>query len=279
MERDLYMFFPQWQGSGPSDDLWAAAQALRRELPSILFQEVPVSLEPIRGITNGVQGGDAIQRQLMAQRRFIEAASPERIFTLGGDCSVEIVPVSWLNERCGGSLAVIWLDAHGDLNSPSTSASHHFHGMPLRFLLSDGGRFSEAFQCSRLAPSQVALAGVRELDPPEAHFIQESGIPVFDVGTLEADPGSPARWALRQGLRDIYLHLDLDVLEPAEFPHLKCPSPGGLRVETLLSVIGSLKRECQVAGFSVLEFTRIQSGRGLADVKRILEAGIGDWLP
>ena len=279
MEQDLHMFFPQWQGSGPSTELWVAAQDLRRELTSIPFREVPVSLEPIQGSTDGILGGDAIRRQLQAQHRLIQEASPERIFTLGGDCSIEIVPVSWLNRRYGGNLAVIWLDAHGDLNSPITSTSKHFHGMPLRFLLGEGGPFTEPFQFSRITPAQVVLAGVRELDPPEEQFIQQSGIPVLRVDELEADPGLLARYVRRQGMAEIYLHVDLDVLEPVAFPCLKCPAPGGMQIDTLLSVIGSLKRECHVVGFSVLEFTRIPSGRGLTDMKRLLAMGIGDWLP
>lgn len=278
MGHDLFSFFPQWQGSGLSTELWTAAQDLRRQFPSLPFQEIPVSLEPIQDMTDGILGGEAIRSQLQAQRQYIQEAAPERIFTLGGDCSVEIAPVSWLNQRHNGSLAVLWLDAHGDLNSPATSTSRLFHGMPLRFLLGEGGAFAESFQFSRLTPSQVILAGTRELDPPESQFIQESGIQLLRVDELEADPSLLTRWALRQGLQDVYLHVDLDVLEPAEFPYLKCPAPGGMRIDTLLSVIGSLKQECRVVGFSVLEFTQIQDARGIADLKRIFEAGCGDWL-
>ncbi len=279
MKQDLFVFFPQWQGSGPSTELWTGAQALRQRLPSIPFQEIPVSLVPILGITHGILGYEAILRQQQEEHRLVAEVNPERIFSLGGDCSIEIVPVSWLNCRYDGKLAVIWLDAHGDLNSPETSSSKHFHGMPLRFLLGGGGPFAESFCFSHLCPSQVVMAGVRELDAPEDRFIRNSRIQVFTVGEIEADPGLIARHIIRRGMRDVYLHIDLDVLDPMEFPYLKCPAPGGMRIETLLSVISSIKTDCNAVGLSILEYTQIQGDQGLTDIKRIIEAGIGDWMP
>jgi arginase len=278
MTHDSFVFFPQWQGSGLSTELWAAAQALRPHLPSIPFREVPVALDPIQRSSHGILGHEAILAQQQEAARLIIEENPERIFSLGGDCSIEIVPVSWLNRRYDEKLAVIWLDAHGDLNSPESSPSGHFHGMPLRYLLGAAGPFTDGFQFSKLHPSQVVLAGVRELDAPESRFIQESSIMVCSVEAIEADPGVIGRHVLQQGLREAYLHIDLDVLEPTEFPHLKCPTAGGLRIETLLSVIGSIKSTCHTVGFSILEYTRIQGGQGLADINRIIQAGIGDWV-
>jgi arginase len=279
MKGDLFVCYPQWQGSGPSKALWEAAQHLRQHFPAIPFRDIPVAVEPLTQSRNGIAGSETILKQQQSEYRLVTAEDPQRVFSLGGDCSIEIVPVSWLNGRYDGRLAVIWLDAHGDLNSPETSSSQHFHGMPLRFLLGSGGPFADSFCRSRLEPTQLVMAGVRELDPPEARFIQEAGIQVFTVGDIEADPRLIGRQVLQHGRRCVYLHIDLDVLEPTEFPYLKCPAPGGMRIETLLEVIHSLKTDCEVVGFSVLEFTRIQGSQGLADIRRIVEAGIGDWLP
>jgi arginase len=279
VKQDLFVFFPQWQGSGLSADLWAGAHALRRYLPTIPFQEIAVPLDLNLPFAHGILGFEAILAQQQEAYRLIAEHAPDRIFSLGGDCGIEIVPVSWLNSRHGGQLTVVWLDAHGDLNTPESSPSHHFHGMPLRFLLGAGGPAFESSCFSTLNPSQVVMAGVRELDQPEDQFIQESGIQVFTVADITADPGLIARHVIRQGMRNVYLHIDLDILEPGEFPYLKCPAPGGLRITTLLSVIDSLKIECDVVGFSILEYTRIKEGQGLTDILRIIEAGVGDWLP
>src|SRR4029078_8119073 len=66
--------------------------------------------------------------------------APDRILSIGGTCGTELAPVAYLNERWGGRMAVLWLDAHADLNPPASSPSGHFHGMVLRTLLGDGPR-------------------------------------------------------------------------------------------------------------------------------------------
>ena len=65
----------------------------------------------------------------------LRASAPDIVVTVGGTCGVEAAPVAYLNERYDGNLAVVWFDGHGDLNSPATSPSGHFHGMVLRTLL------------------------------------------------------------------------------------------------------------------------------------------------
>ena len=264
--KTLFAFFPQWQGSGPSPELWAGAQELRRRLPGFLFREVPVSLDPVSGITNGILGYEAILRQQQEAYRLVLNETPERIFSLGGDCGIEIVPVSWLNRRYDGQLAVIWLDAHGDLNTPETSPSKHFHGMPLRTLLEEAPHPFSDVAFSRIQPSQVMLAGVRDLDPAEHRFIQESGIPLFGVEALTADPSLPARLVLARGMHKVYLHVDLDVLDPSQFPNVKCPVAEGLSFETLRSVIRSCRAECHVVGGSILEFVEGRNDAGLLEL-------------
>jgi arginase len=275
MSGDLCLFFPQWQGSGPDTGLWAGAQALRRALPAVPFQEVAVSLEPVPAPVQGILGLEAILPQQREARRLIEEAAPDRIFSLGGDCGIEITPVSWLHRRYGEELAIVWLDAHGDLNSPDSSPSAHFHGMPLRFLLEpDAGPF-QPIRFSRPRPSQVLLAGTRDLDAPESRFIRENAIQISGVHEIEADPSQPCRWALKRNLRKVYLHIDLDVLDPGAFPNLKCPAPGGLRLETLRSVIRHFQQDCQIVGFSIVEYLQGPDAMGPSKVGDLVQEYLG----
>src|SRR5262249_62416121 len=92
--------------------------------------------------------------------------------------------------RRHGRIAVVWLDAHGDLNTPESSPSGNPWGMPLRMLV-DGGD---------VAPRDVTLLGARNLDPPEVEFIAEAGI----------------RQELGELPEQIYVALDCDVIEPGE---------------------------------------------------------------
>lgn len=271
----MFLRFPQWQGAGPVPDLLRAVWELEPHLKDVPFTDIPVSESLISPAIDGVLGAEDLVRQLRAARAAIAAANPERIFTLGGDCSVDLAPIDHLRQRYGNELAVVWLDAHGDLNTAASSPSGHFHGMPLRMLLEGHPVWTSA----PLAPQHVVLAGVRDLDPPEAHFVQQAGLISISVGAMEAPPACLAEEVAKRACRAVYVHIDLDVLDPAAFESLKCPTPAGLRLETLLAVIGHLKAQCHVVGVSVLEFTPLHRTSDVDAVLRILQAAIGDWLP
>ena len=100
-------------------------------------------------------------------------------------------------------LALVWLDAHGDLNTPATSPSGNAWGMPLRMIVDAG----------MVKPENVALIGARNLDPPEETFIAESGI--------HTGPD-----AVDRALEDcscVYVAFDVDSLDPGEITP-SCPS-------------------------------------------------------
>ncbi len=135
----LNLLFPQWQGSGNTKELFHGAKLIENHFcEKINFAEVIVSTETKNEIQNGIYAYSSIVKQLNKAYNIIDVESPEKILTIGGDCGVELAPVSFLNSKYSNDLAVIWFDAHGDLNIPEKSLSHHFHGMPLRALLGDG---------------------------------------------------------------------------------------------------------------------------------------------
>ena len=133
---------------------------------------------------------------------------PERPLVLGGCCCAHVGAVEGLAARFG-RLAVVWLDAHGDLNTPETSPSGNPWGMPLRMLL-DGGA---------VAPDDVVLVGARNLDPAEAEFIAASGLHTGSEGVARALEGADA----------LYVALDADALQPSEVASFM-PEPGGIEL-------------------------------------------------
>ncbi|MCM3082100.1 arginase family protein [Brevibacillus invocatus] len=164
-----------------------------------------------------------ILQQLKEAARVISEAKPGAIFTIGGDCGIEVAPVSYLNQIYDGDLAVVWLDAHGDLDTPSTSPSKLFHGMPLRALLGQGDE-EILKQCfSTLSVDQVILAGVRDLDEPEESYIQQSSMRVWTVKQLEEGSSELIEWINMRGFSHVYIHVDLDVLDPGHFPFYHVP--------------------------------------------------------
>jgi arginase len=157
---------------------------------------------------------------LAEQTLEIASELPDRPLVLGGCCCSHVGVVEGLASR-HDRLAVVWLDAHGDLNTPATSPSGNAWGMPLRMLI-DGGA---------VAPRDVALVGARNLDPPEEDFIAESG--------LHAGADAVAR--ATEDVDCVYVALDVDVLDPAEAAPFM-PEPGGptvAEVEALLSELAA----------------------------------------
>ncbi|MEL7331242.1 MAG: arginase family protein [Cyanobacteria bacterium J06560_2] len=255
LDSTLNLFFPQWQGCG-NLGLYRGATLLRQVLdPAKSFAEIPVSSAYSLAVTQNILGLSQISTQLQAACSCIQHKNPARIFTIGGDCGVEIAPVSFLNQKYGRSLAVIWLDAHGDLNTPSSSPSGHFHGMPLRALLGEGPSTILSQSFSQLCPEQVFLVGVRALDLLESRFIRQSNLLLFSVEKVNANRSAELIRSIKAvGFNKVYVHLDLDVLDPQVFPYTACPTPKGINLESLSVLLTDLKCNFEIVGASVLEF-------------------------
>jgi arginase len=164
---------------------------------------------------------------LAEQSAALAADLPERPIVLGGCCCSHVGAVQGLAARPGGRLAVLWVDAHGDLNTPETSPSGNQWGMPLRMLL-DGGT---------VAAQDVALVGARNLDPPEQEFVARAGID-DDVERALA------------GAERVYVALDVDVLRPGELA-MFMPEAGGPTLEELEERLRSIATRLPVAGAGI----------------------------
>jgi arginase len=178
----------------------------------------------------GVIEADTLEEQSLA----LAADLPERPLVLGGDCCSHIGAVEGLSAR-QERLAVVWLDAHGDLNTPATSPSGNTWGMPLRMILDSGA----------VAHDDVALVGARSLDPPEEEYIAGSGIHMGDDAVARA----------LDGVASVYVAFDADVLEPSELA-VFMPEPEGLSLDDVEAVLREVDERARVvgAGFSGLSF-------------------------
>lgn len=254
----LNLLFPQWQGSG-NIRLYEGAKQLHSSLSSrVPFVEVPVASTYSMAVTENILGLSQVSAQLKCAADIIREYNPKRIFTLGGDCGVEVAPISFLNRKHNG-VAVIWLDAHGDLNTPDSSPSKHFHGMPLRSLLGQGNAGITSQLFSTLIPSQIFLVGTRELDEPEQAFLSQNELRIFSASSVNQGQSYQLLSAIDvAGFRKIYIHLDLDVLEPTDFPDVACRTPGGIRISHLQQLLSELVDRFESVGASVLEFMPVE---------------------
>ena len=151
---------------------------------------------------------------------------------LGGDHSVALGTLGGL-AHARGKGGVLWIDAHGDLNTPETSPSGNVHGMPLAAALGfANGRFeSEAWTLPAVTPDRVALVGIRSLDARERERIRELGIKAYTMSDIDR---IGIERAIRESLTHIagpgfvHVSLDLDALDPAIAPGVGTPVRGGL---------------------------------------------------
>ena len=130
-------------------------------------------------------------------------------------------------------MGVIWVDAHGDANSPMTSPSGNIHGMPMATLLGNG--YPELVNIGRpgakLSGKDVVLIGIRALDNAERDWLKQSGVKVYTMRDLdERGMGVVTREALEylSGHNRLHVSLDMDALDPNIAPGVGTPSPGGL---------------------------------------------------
>lgn len=240
---------PQWQGSGLTDELKQGAATLKKYFEGDL-QEVPLSDKELTTI-NDIKGYWPILEQAESFRNMVASAKPAKLVTIGGDCGIEIIPISYLNSIYGGDLCVIWIDAHADLNTPASSPSQAFHGMPLRTLLGEGdGKIKEQL-FSFIKPEQVCYVGLRDLDEDERRYIVH-----HDVVSLEGPDYSRIEQSVEEkGFGKVYIHLDLDVLDMEEYPYSLFPSGNGLKVDEVVRIIEQLRNDFDVVGLCITEST------------------------
>jgi len=207
----------------------AMAEAASLELP---YPEASVVAE------------DTLNDQILA----LASELPERPLVLGGCCCSHVGAVEGLATR-HDSFGVVWVDAHGDLNTPESSPSGNEWGMPLRMIIDAGS----------VDPTQVALLGARDLDPPERDFIREAGI-------------HTGKHALDRALHNVdcaYVALDFDGLDEEDVSSFM-PVAGGIRLEEAVETFRRLAGEKTIlgAGFTGL----VPDERNLEPATRLASA-------
>jgi arginase len=163
---------------------------------------------------------------------------------LAGDCSVCMTTLpAALRER--PEAKVLWLDAHGDFNTPESTPSGFLGGMALAGAC---GQW-ETGLAEPISPGSVVLAGVRDLDPDERVLLERSDATVIGASVLET------LVAVKNALdgAPVYVHLDVDVLDPEGTP-VQDPVPGGLAADKLFDLLEAVVEDSELVGFEVTAF-------------------------
>jgi len=150
---------------------------------------------------------------------------------MGGDHSIAIGTIGGITSS--GRRGVIWIDAHGDFNTPATSASGNIHGMPLSILLGQGHEslVNVGREGAKILPEDVVLVGLRDLDREERRLIRDSGVFYYTMRDIdERGISRVMHEALGKldHLENIHVSFDVDCLDPIEAPGVGTPVKGGI---------------------------------------------------
>ena len=170
------------------------------------------------------------------------AAGMPSVDVVSGDCLVALGVVAGV-QRAGIDPAVVWFDAHGDVQTAETTTSGYPGGMSLRILA--GYRPPGLAGPAGLRPvaeGRLALVGARDLDPPEVEYL--AGAAVRRLEVEEADAATLPRGPL-------VLHVDLDVIDPSDLPGMAFPAPGGPPASAVLAAVDRVLGTGRVVALSV----------------------------
>lgn len=179
---------------------------------------------------------------------------------IGGDHSISAGTIGGVSHH--RRVGVLWIDAHGDFNTPDTSPSGNLHGMPLAALLGygDDALVNVGRTGPKLKPEDVILIGVRDLDRQERTLLIESGVTVYTMREIdEQGMARVVRAALNQlsHLEHLHISLDMDSLDPSEAPGVGTPVPGGLTYREAHLLMELLADDNRVSSVDVVEINPI----------------------
>jgi arginase len=182
----------------------------------------------------------------------------ERPVVVSGDCNTSAGTLAGL-QRAGLEPSIVWFDGHGDVQTLETTASGYLGGYALRLLLGYRPELISRPLGLRAVPEHmVTLVDARDLDPPEVEYLRAADI--LRCAVLELCSG-PRPDVLPDG--PIYLHLDVDVVDPDELPGLRFPAPNGPSVAAVADALGAVLATGRVAAFGLA--CTWHPGHGAAD--------------
>jgi arginase len=227
---------------GPSAIRIAGINERLKELGNKTLDEGDIDIK----IVEELRVGDLKARYLKEITRALTLLSKrvERVMTrrgfplvLGGDHSIAIGTISGIASYCKRKrkkLGVLWIDAHGDINTPATSPSGNIHGMPLAVVLGMGPRdlTNIGGSFTKVDPLNVAVVGLRSLDEGEKKRIAQTGINVYTMGDIDRQGihrvMKKALARVTHGTDFLHVSLDLDAVDPTVASGVGTPVKGGL---------------------------------------------------
>lgn len=267
--KTIRLVYPQWQGGNIAHWITEVSDPNEASLGYVLGAQLLNILAPNNGqetltvpiatdvtdrkLQDGVLDRDVIAAQTRTALSMLDVANPDRIITLGGECSVSVVPFTWLAHKYDGDVAIVWIDAHPDITLPGDIYAG-YHAMAVTACMGKGDKKIVQELPATFDPSRILFVGLRNWERDEIVARQmEYGIKHLTPQDVATDSESVRQWLRSCGASKVVIHFDMDVLDPAEIIAAVGTDPDGMKIAEVVRVINDIAQEKEIVGLTIAE--------------------------
>lgn len=267
--KTIRFIYPQWQGANiarwipdiPAEDAsrgyYLGAMLLEFLSPETANETytVPVSTDTAKRIEKDhVLDKDIIALQTKAALETLHIANPDKVVTLGGECSVSVPVFTYLASKYEGDTAIVWIDAHPDITLPGDDYNG-YHAMALTACIGMGDRDIISLLPAAISPKDVCLAGLRECEYPYIEKrVEELHLVHFSPAELKSDSKKVLEWLKSTGKSKVMIHFDMDVMDPTDILAAVADGPeGGLKLNEVVRLINDIASVKELVALTVAE--------------------------
>ena len=263
----IRLVYPQWQGGVishwmpdiPANDAskgyYLGAKLLNMLAPETNQEiiEIPISLDiKDRKIENGINSYQVILNQTKSALDTIKENNPDKIVTLGGDCSVSVVPFTYLAKKYQNDIAIIWIDAHPDITLPYDEYTG-YHAMALTACLGMGDKKIINLLPEKFDISKTLIVGLRSWDKGMKERQEELKIKSLSPDEVRNNSSAILEWLKNTGVSKVVIHFDLDVLDPAEIIAGVGVEANGMKIKEVIRIINDIASKHDLVGLTIAE--------------------------
>ena len=267
--KTIRLVYPQWQGASiaqwipevkdpeqASRGYYLGAQLLNFLAPDTGQEILTVPVEIGKGerkVTDGVLDLEVIVAQSKVALAMLNQANPDKIVTLGGECSVSVVPFTYLMDKYKDDVAMIWIDAHPDITLPG-DVYPAYHAMAVMACMGIGNSQIISVLPTKIDPSKILLVGLRDWERDEIKKRQKQyGIRHLTPDDVRENSHAIKNWLRSCGASKVVIHFDMDVLDPAEIIAAVGVVPNGMKIAEVVRVINDIAQEKVIVGLTIAE--------------------------
>ncbi len=265
----IRLIYPQWQGADiakwitevkdpeqASRGYYLGAQLLNFLAPDNGQKTITVPVATAlaeRKVTDGVLDRDILVSQTKAALDILKIENPDKIVTLGGECSVSVAPFTYLADKYKDDVAMIWIDAHPDITLPG-DVYPAYHAMAVTACMGLGDKKIIGELPTKFDPSKILFVGLRDWERDEIKTRQKQyGIKHLTPEDVRENSDAIRSWLNSCGASTVVVHFDMDVLDPAEIIAAVGVVPSGMKISEVVRVINDIATEKEIVGLTVAE--------------------------